>query len=137
MDTVKLQLVEVMYVVADGGLAGIKAAWGALEGRLPSLRGRKFYGTFQFPDGPYRACVALTEQDSPEALDLERGMIPAGFYARKIVLNWEDDPKSIATGFDELAKHSTPDPTRPSIEFYRRHNEVILYLPIFEPTRSA
>ena len=40
-----LEDVKVMYVVALRGLQGIKEAWDKLETPLPSLRGRKFYGT--------------------------------------------------------------------------------------------
>ena len=47
--------IEVMYVEADGGTQGAMDAMQELEGRIGSLKGRKFYGTFL--DGQYRACV--------------------------------------------------------------------------------
>jgi hypothetical protein len=36
------------------------------------------------------------------------------------------------TTFEELMKHASSDETRPSIEFYRRHDEIDLLLPVAE-----
>ena len=36
----------------------------------------------------------------------------------------------IGPTFEELLKEATPDETRPSIEFYRRHDEIDLLLPV-------
>lgn len=129
MVTVTFLPIEVMCVTAEGGPAGIRPAWDRLESTLPSLKGRKFYGAFQPPDGPYRACVVLLPSDDPEALGLDRWTIPGGHYARKTVKAWEENPKAISTGFDELAATHKPDPSRPGIEFYRSQGEVIIFLP--------
>jgi len=54
-----LSEIPMMYIVAEDGPAGARAAFNQLEGKLASLRGRKFYGTFQPVTGEYRACVAI------------------------------------------------------------------------------
>lgn len=38
--------VQVMYVESATGVAGASGAFDRLEARLPSMKGRKFYGTF-------------------------------------------------------------------------------------------
>lgn len=75
---VTLNDAPMMYLVAEGGPAGAKDAFNQLEGKLSSLRGRKFYGTFQPETGEYRACVAL-----------ESGEIPSG---------WVSSPASFRAG---------------------------------------
>lgn len=125
-----LNAVEVMCVTANLGSSGIKDSWDRLERVLASLKGRKFYGAFVFPDGPYRACVAVLPGDEPAAMGLQRWTIPGGLYLRRRLVNWQEDPDRIGTAFGEMSAQVHPDGERPSIEFYRRHDEVILYLPI-------
>ena len=62
--------VAVMYVESTAGIAGGPKAFNDLESRLATLKGRKFYGTFHYPHGPYRACVALQEDDDAGSLGL-------------------------------------------------------------------
>ncbi len=125
-----LDSIDVMCVIADPGPAGIKDSWDRLERILRSLKGRKFYGTYHFPDGPYRACVALRPGDEPETLGLQRLTIPGGLYLRRRLAAWQQDPERVGIAFGEMSAQVQPDGQRPSIEFYRRHDEVILYLPI-------
>ena len=40
--------VQVMYVESATGLAGAAEAFDRLEARFPSLKGRRFYGTFHY-----------------------------------------------------------------------------------------
>jgi len=117
--------VPVLFVRAEGGPAGSAAAFEDLEGRLPTLRGRKFLATCR--GGEYRACVKTREEDDPEAMGLETGVIPGGLYARRRL---EGGPENIAATFDAMAEEHPQDTSRPCIELYRRHDEVILFLPI-------
>lgn len=117
--------VAVWYVAAEGGPPGAPAAFADLERRIGSLRGRKFFGTFL--DGEYRACVAIRDSDAPELLGLPRWTIPGGRYARRA---WKGEWDCIGSTFDEMAKEHAPDPARPTIEYYRRENEVVLFLPV-------
>ena len=68
---VTLPEVQVMYVESATGLAGAAEAFDRLEARFPSLKGRRFYGTFQPPAGPYRACTAIEPGDDAPSLGLK------------------------------------------------------------------
>jgi hypothetical protein len=122
--------VKVMYVEAEGGLSGIRQSWSKLESKVPNLKGRKFYGTYNFADKVYRACVAINSENEPEALNLQTCTIPGGRYLREKVSGWSSRPEIMGETFESMAQECDPDPTRPSIEFYRSQNEVILLLPI-------
>jgi DNA gyrase inhibitor GyrI len=89
------------------------------------MRGRKFFATCSGSD--YRACVKRQEDDDPDAWGLEVGGIPGGVYAKQRL---EGGPKNIAPIFDAMAREFPQDTSRPCIEFYRRHDEVILFLPV-------
>lgn len=134
---VELSEIPVMRVRADmkgKGAKGPSEAMWRLESKLPTLKGRKFYGTFkETPDGEeYFACVAKIDSDDPLKMQLETGVIPGGKYARRKVLEWE---KVIRDGqlpriFQEMIKSNDADSTRPSIEYYRSQTELLLYLPV-------
>jgi hypothetical protein len=121
---------EVMYVESTAGFAGAAKAFDTLEAAFPSLRGRKFYGTFQPPEGPYRACVAIEPSDDVAALGLPRWTIPGGTYRRAKLANWEQHLPEIGQTFERMRQEGAHDGRRPSIEFYRSQRELILFLPI-------
>ena len=77
---VELQEIPVLRVRADMKGKGPSAAFNLLESKLPTIKGRKFYGTFQpTPDGEeYYACVVRIDSDDPEKMQLETGVIPGG-----------------------------------------------------------
>jgi hypothetical protein len=122
--------VHVMYVESATGLAGAADAFDRLEAHLPTLKGRKFYGTFQRPTGPYRACVAVVPGDDPTVLGLPTWTIPGGTYRRQKLMNWADDLPEIGRSFERMSAGCEPDPTRPSIEFYRSQKELLLFFPV-------
>jgi hypothetical protein len=136
---VELQDIPVMRVKANMKGSGPSEAFTKLESKLSSLKGRKFYGTFRnLLDGQeeYYACVEQVGSDDPEKMQLERGLIPGGKYARRKLVGWA---KIVREGklpeiFQEFAKSTEPlldhDDIRPSVEFYRSQNELILYLPV-------
>ena len=119
---------KVMYVSAQDTQDGPNQAFEELESHFSSLRGRKFYGTFQ--NGEYRACVEIIPEDNPSELGLDTGMIPGGKYVQEKLKNWTVKIPEIEKTFDSLSKIHSPDPGRPSIEFYKSQKELILYLPI-------
>jgi hypothetical protein len=125
-----LESVKVMYVEAEGGLSGIRQSWEKLESKLLSLKGRKFYGTYNYADKVYRACVAINSEKEPEALNLATWIIPGGKFLREKIVGWSSRPEIMGEIFESMAQERDPDPTRPSIEFYKSQNEVILLLPI-------
>lgn len=132
MDEVTLDDIDVMYVESPNGPEGAKAAFDELEAHLPDMRGRKFYGTFQPPDGPYRACVAMQAEDDPKALGLAKWTMPGGRYARRTLDDWAEHIPQIGEIFGAMSREygERYDPNRPSIEFHRTEKEVVLLLPI-------
>ena len=129
---VELQGIPVLRVKADMKGKGPKVAFDLLESKLPTIKGREFYGTFQpTPDGEeYYACVARIDSDDPEKMQLETGLIPGGRYARSKLMDWEKNLSKLPSLFEEMALTHDVDPTRPSLEFYRSQAELQLFLPV-------
>jgi hypothetical protein len=129
---VELEEVPVLRVRADMKGKGPSAAFNLLESKLPTIKGRKFYGTFQpKPDGEdYYACVVRIDTDDPEKMQLETGEIPGGWYVRSKLMDWEKNLSKLAGLFEEMARTHDADPKRPSLEFYRSHAELHLFLPV-------
>jgi len=102
-----------------------------VEQSVGSLRGRKFFGTFDPATREYRVCVQLREDDDPDQLGLEVGTLAGGRY---LLVRLQGEPPAvyglIAPTFERLAKQADPDPNRPSIEFYRRRDVIDLLLPV-------
>jgi hypothetical protein len=133
MKEVQFEAVDVMYVQSANGPQGAQAAFNALESRLPSMKGRKLYGTFMPAEGDYRACAAVMEGDDPEALGLITWTIPGGTYARSKLADWTQHVEEIGRIFATMSDEAGDryDASRPSIEFYRSHDEAILLLPLY------
>jgi hypothetical protein len=129
---VELQEIPVLRVRADMKGKGPSAAFDQLESKLPTLKGRKFYGTFQPKPGgeEYYACVARIDSDDPEKMQLETGVIPGGWYARSKLMDWEKNLSKLPGLFEEMARTHDADPGRPSLEFYRSQAELHLFLPV-------
>lgn len=142
MDTIVVrQPIEVLRVRADMKGKGPKAAFDALESKLPTLKGRRFYGTIRVSEKgeEYYACVERLPSEDPAALGLEVGTIPGGKYVRRRVWDWES---VVAAGMmkaisEEFARGYVLDPERPSIEFYRSMNELHLLLPLASMTSPS
>jgi len=120
-----------MFVPVEDTQAAISAAWEQLESRFESLQGRKFFGAFDPISNEYRACVQMQPHDDPGRLGLHEGVLPGGVYARARLRG--EPPaiyREIAHGFEQLEQRSGHDRSRPSIEFYRRRDEIDLLLPV-------
>ncbi len=120
--------VTVMYVVSPNGPQSAAETFDRLEARLPSLKGRKFYGTML--NGEYRACVALEPEDRPDAMGLETWTIPGGAYVRRKLPDWPEHTDEIGEIFTALAAEHTRDPARPNVEFYRSQKELLLFMAV-------
>jgi hypothetical protein len=144
MDTVvELRDILVMRVRADMKSKGPPAAFSHLESKLPSLKGRKFYGTFRMlADGEeeYYACVEMVDGDKPELMQLESGSIPGGKYAKRRIMGWERVvregklPAAFQEFVESLEPHVDHDRTRPCLEFYRSHEELLIFVPMKDDT---
>ena len=130
MDEVEREPVEVMFLRTRDDPADMGPAWQRLEG-LVGTQGRKFFGAFYPSTKEYRVCVQVKQGDDAGALGLETDTLPGGRYLRERI---RGEPPAlyehIAPTFQELLKHATSDETRPSIESYRRDDEIDVLLPL-------
>jgi len=131
---VTLDDIKVMFLVSPSGPQGAGEAFDRLEARLPSLKGRKFYGTLL--NGEYRACVALEAQDAPATMGLESWTIPGGAYARRKLERWPERLPEIGQIFGALAAEYPRDSARPNVEFYRSQKELILFMAVASPAEG-
>jgi hypothetical protein len=120
----------VLFVRCADELPEMQAAWARFEA-IVGLRGRKFYGAFYPATGEYRVCAQRRDNDDPGSLGVESGELPGGRYLRARL---RGEPPAvyerIGPTFEALIREATPDENRPSIEFYRRRDEIDLLLPI-------
>ena len=128
-DEIERDEIAVQFVRSEDALEGIRRAWAELEAVVP-LRGRHFYGAFDAAANDYRACFEIREGDELSPA-LESGTLPGGRYLRARL---SGEPPAlyerIGPVFDQMAQAAKPDLSRPGIEYYRRHNEIELLLPI-------
>jgi hypothetical protein len=103
-----------------------------LEQVVP-LRGNRFYATFDATTREYRACVALKAGETADQYSLPEGILAGGAYASvKLEGAYAEIVREIAPMFEKMREQHARDPARLPIEFYKRHTEIILYLPIQE-----
>jgi GyrI-like small molecule binding domain len=127
---VEREEIDVQFVAVADGIEQIRRAWEELETAVGSLRGRRFYGAFYPATDEYRACVQVREGDDPVP-GLETGTLPGGRYLRARLTG--EPPgvyERIAPTFRELLQQGEHDPGRPSLEHYRRVDEIDLLLPV-------
>ena len=119
-----------MLVRVADELPEIQRAWAEFETAV-GLRGRKFYGAFDPARTTYSVCAVLRPGDEPAALGAERGTLPGGRYAR-IRLHGEPPEvyEQIGPTAEQLALRSDADPTRPTLEYYRRHDVIDVLVPV-------
>lgn len=126
---VEREEIAVQFVRGRDELADIRRVWNELE-VVVALCGRRFYGAFDGVANDYRACVEVREGDELVP-GLDSGTLPGGRYLRARL---RGDPPAIyeriAPTFDELTRQAKPDESRPSLEYYRRNDEIDLLLPI-------
>jgi hypothetical protein len=131
---VQMPNIRVLRVLADWSAGGPAEAMAKLESKLPSIRGRKFYGLFRpTPTGEeYFACVARVDSDDPVGWELDTGEIPEGWYARRKIKDWANDIGQLAVQFTEMVRElgDNVDHGRPQIEFYRSQSEMFVLVPI-------
>jgi len=121
--------IAVQFIRVPDGLEHIRRAWFELEVAV-ALRGRHFYGAFDPVADDYRACVEVREGDR-RVPGLESGTLPGGRFLRARLRGYPPGVyERIGPTFDELTKEAKPDQSRPSLEYYRRHDEIDLLLPI-------
>jgi predicted transcriptional regulator YdeE len=110
----------------------IKAAWQKLESRLPSLKGRKFYGVCCREESRTVYYAGLEPLDAEEItrLGLPTLLVKGGKYVRARISDWPKHVDRIGAIFDDLQRTFKTDPDRPVIEHYRSHTELDLLAPL-------
>jgi hypothetical protein len=122
--------VTVMTRTTVHDLPHIQALWPAFE-TLVGLRGRKMYATVNTAAGTYTTCTPIRDGDDPQALGLEVGVLPGGDYLRgRLVGEPPAVYEQIGPGMAELERLADRDPSRPLVEFYRRRDQVELWVPV-------
>ncbi len=130
-----VEMPEIHLVVckADEVPSGIRASWRKLESKLPSLRGRKFYG-LSYMEGNemiYYAGVVPLNDAEVASLGFPRKVIEGGRYARVKLMDWSKHLNEIPAIFDELIQEFKMG-NGPAIEYYRSQYELYLMIPIAE-----
>ena len=122
--------VAVMLRTCRDELGEIQRLWPEFE-ELVGLRGRKMYAIVDVAAGTYATCTPLHPDDDPASLSLSLGELPGGRFRRGRL---RGEPPSvyglIAAGVDELMAAGPVDADRPLVEFYKRHDEIELWVPI-------
>jgi hypothetical protein len=122
--------VTVLLKTCRDELAEIQRLWPEFE-QLVGVRGRKMYATVNVAAGTYTACTPLRPDDDPEALRVVVGELPGGLFRRGRL---KGEPPAvygvIALGVEELVAAGPVDPARPVVEFYKRRDEIELWVPV-------
>ena len=121
----------VRFVEGRDEIDSIRHSWRTLEDLFPSLSGLTFLAAFDPVAGWYRACVVRTPESDAIADALATDVVPGGDYAR-LRLQGEADSlyEQLPAAFAAVEGASEVDPNRPRIEYYRRHTEVHVLVPV-------
>jgi hypothetical protein len=129
-DRIERQDIVVMEQSTIDDLPRIQAIWPAFE-KLVGLRGRKMYARADLTANTYTVCTPVSGDDDPDQLGLQLGTLLGGWYLRgRLVGKPPQIYGSIGDGMTELRGLAPADHSRPLVEFYRRHNEIELWVPI-------
>jgi len=133
---VEREPISVLRVKADMHGKGPSEAFRILEGKLPTLRGRKFYGAFRILEGgeEYYACVERLPGEDAMAMGVEEATIPGGLYIRRKLMNWQSvvDAGKLPEVSKDMVQSYPLDRSRPELEFYRSREELHLLLPVLD-----
>jgi len=126
-DRIQRQDVSVMEHSTADELAHIQQAWPWFE-QLVGLRGRKMFARIDESAGTYTVCTPVKNDDHPQRLGLT---LAGGHYLRGRLTGTPDEIyRRISDGMTELKTAAATDDTRPLVEFYRRHDQVELWVPV-------
>lgn len=128
---VNLPSVKILYIPSDHGISGSDEAFIALESKLPTLKGRKFYGLV-FGSPPKETYWACVEQNNPNerVTGCKLGIIPGGKYVQERIYGWEKNTGAIGKTFQRLIDENTVDASRPFVEYYHGMNYMIVRVPL-------
>ncbi len=123
--------VAVMLERTRDELAEIQQLWLRFED-LVGLRGRRMYAMVDTRAGTYAACTPVNEGDDPARLGLDTAVLAGGWYLRARIAG--EPPglyERIGPAMQALTALAAPaDPDRPLVEYYRRHDQIELWVPV-------
>ncbi len=123
--------VKVMLQSTRDELPAIQELWPHFED-LVGRRGRRMYAMIDPRAGTYATCTPVKEGDDPSRLGLDTGELPGGWYLMARICG--DPPglyERIGPAMRELTALANPaDANRPLVEYYHRHNEIELWVPV-------
>jgi hypothetical protein len=124
--------VTVMMERTRDELPAIQELWPRFE-QLAGLQGRRMYAMVDTRAGTYAACTPVKDGDDPRRLGLDTCELPGGWYLRACITG--EPPglyERIAPAMQALTALAAPaDPDRPLVEYYSRHREIELWVPVF------
>lgn len=121
---------QVMQATCADEVEEIQRLWPRFE-ELVGLRGRTMYGVVDVVGRTYTTCTPIRPDDDPGSLGLEVGQLPGGRFLRGHLRG--DPPRVyslIGVGFEELEAARPGDRGRPLVEYYKRRDQIELWLPI-------
>lgn len=130
VDVIAREPVRVLRASCADELPAIQELWPRFE-ELVGLRGRKMYAAIDVTAGTYSTCCVVRPTDDPAALGLDVGELPGGRFRRGRL---RGEPPGlyelIGPGVEELEACGPVDRARPVVEFYKRHDEIELWVPV-------
>jgi hypothetical protein len=123
----------ILAYVSTKGIANAPGSFAALESKVGSLKGRKFFGYYNPETEEYRACVALTDADKDDSFGgLAKWTVAAGNYVYEKLEKWNDNKNRIGPTIEKLIRDNSGqfDPSRPVLEYYKTMDELRLLVPI-------
>ena len=122
--------VTVRYVEVADELSQIQIAWPRLEAAVGALTGRRFLAAFDPVEGWYRACVETRDDITAGERRLPETLLPGGRFLR---VRLRGTPpglyEEIGPAYRSLLTLAARDDTRPSLEHYRRHDQIDILMP--------
>jgi hypothetical protein len=121
-----------MHRTTVDDLPHIQQLWPVFE-RLVGLPGRRMYGCVDVQHNTYAACTPVRVDDEPSGLGLGLGKLPGGAFLHGRLIG--DPPQlyeRIGPGMAELEAMVEVDRRRPLVEYYRRYNEIELWVPVID-----
>lgn len=122
---------SVRYVQVNDVLPEIQVAWPQLEAAVGSLKGRHFVAAFDPDQGWYRACVEVQPEVTPAERALPEAVIAGGRFLRVRLRGAAPGVYAeIAPAYALLERSAPRDISRPSLEHYRRLDEIDVLMPV-------
>jgi hypothetical protein len=122
--------IPIMLVRVADEVSAMRQAWPYLE-NLVGMRGRQFYGVVDDRTKEYLVSARIRDDDPADRFGLEVGEIAGGAYLRTVLLG---EPPGVYDGIGlacrQLHDFAEADRERNDVEFYRRRDEIEIWMPV-------